>query len=330
MDLKFGTNRLESQLNAAVPETKESTETSQPLESADLQASVAAPKLSSGWDAFNAITGQDFAGLNQKKLFDFLKPSQVTPEDWAGYNRLPLFVQGAGDANSVDMNDIAQGKVGDCWMMAPLAELAKNDPEAIKRMIHDNGNGTYTVTFKEKHFDLVHGTYFKDVPVTVTDDFRGGLGGNRHAGMGDKDAAGRGEVWPLIIEKAYAEAKGGYENIRNGGDPSEFMEALTGRTATSYAPMGIISGVSYDQLKSDFDSGKNIAFCTLPQPQPSLFYSPPLGYNLINSHCYAVQNIYTDANGKRMVQLYNPWGSDHPAPIPFDDLAANFSKVVVN
>jgi hypothetical protein len=36
-------------------------------------------------------------------------------------------------------------------------------------------------------------------------------------------------------------------------------------------------------------------------------------------HCYAVSNVYRDANGKQWVELYNPWGHDH-ARLSFDEV----------
>lgn len=34
------------------------------------------------------------------------------------------------------------------------------------------------------------------------------------------------ETWPLVIEKAYAKLKGGYDKINDGGSSGEALEAL--------------------------------------------------------------------------------------------------------
>ncbi len=55
----------------------------------------------------------------------------------------PLFA-----ANGVpSYHDVNQGAVGDCWFLSTLADVALQDPSAIKSMIIDNGNGTYGVVF---------------------------------------------------------------------------------------------------------------------------------------------------------------------------------------
>jgi hypothetical protein len=254
------------------------------------------------------------SSINTGGLSDRVKGSTAGSIYTGGLNdSVPVFVQGQGDTNSVAMNDIHQGQTGDCWMMAPLATLAQKDPEAIKRMIQQNPDGTYTVTFKERQWPL--DTYV-DRKVTVSGGFPNSL-----SQPGDKNRKGVGEIWPQIIEKAYAKYKGGYDKI-NGGNPAEFLEALTGRPSNQVP--GFMTGMMYpfQQMENDFNSGKSVVLGTYDKGNGN--------YGLVPDHAYALNRIYTDPTGRQMVELYNPWGNTHPQAIPFDEIGQYFETVTVN
>lgn len=44
-------------------------------------------------------------------------------------------------------------------------------------------------------------------------------------------AGGAHELWPQLIENAYAQQQGGVVNIAKGGSPSAAMQSLTGHAA---------------------------------------------------------------------------------------------------
>lgn len=56
------------------------------------------------------------------------------------------------------IEDIAQGSMGDCYLMASLAALAASDPQKIVSMIHDQGGGLYTVHFQQAGWAFVSPT----------------------------------------------------------------------------------------------------------------------------------------------------------------------------
>ena len=63
-------------------------------------------------------------------------------EDLAG----DLFLKGEDD-NAIHPSDIDQQGLGDCYLLASLAEIAQQNPELIRDIIRPNDNGTFTVTF---------------------------------------------------------------------------------------------------------------------------------------------------------------------------------------
>jgi len=226
-----------------------------------------------------------------------------------------LFVKGAGDVDAVSFNDIDQQQVGDCFLLGSLAAVACQDPQRIRNMVVDNGNGTYTVTFKEQRSVGVGlGTHLEwfDVPITVTADFPGGLAGDKHAAPGDT-GWGTVEIWPLVIEKAYGQyltCVDPYGAITKGGSPRTALEMLTGRPVASDGSLSVGLGgpESFDTLLADFQAGKAITVGTDAKEG-----------TLVKDHCYAVSNVYRDANGKQWVELYNPWAHDH-ATLSFDEV----------
>jgi hypothetical protein len=126
-----------------------------------------------------------------------------------------LFVDGAS------ISDVRQGMTGTCFLLSALAGMAKAKPDSIKDLIHDNGDGTYTVRFFDK----------KDPPrqvvITVDNDLPVQRDGStRYAQVGKEH-----ELWVALIEKAYVAWQGGangYGAFKIGGEPTDALFALTG------------------------------------------------------------------------------------------------------
>jgi hypothetical protein len=256
-------------------------------------------------------------------IFDINRPPF---EMVKGRTRPPIFVKGPYDVHEVDMNDVDQNSLGNCYLMASLAAVAKQNPDLIKNMIKDNDDGTYTVTFKYAG---------QEVPITVTADFPGGITGTNHAGPGDTAAYGKKEIWPLIIEKAYGEFTGRGYNM-SGGFAADALTAITGAPTSLLHPFisgfapGTAFDASFDSLKRDLDSGKPIVFGVGPikvngeevkGPQDGMF-------GLVGSHAYTLNKLYRDEQGQEWVELFNPWGNTHPQRIPFDQAKYIFSMYV--
>lgn len=276
-------------------------------------------------------TGRDYVlPYGPEDIMPGIHESPITND----LTRFPLFVKGAGDVDEVSMNDIDQAGLGDCFLLATLGAVALQDPQAIKNMIRENPDGTFTVTFKER----IYGTNppeYSDKPITVSPDFPGFVDGWNHAQPGDANGKGQKEIWPLVIEKAYAQLKGGYDVLHKGDQPINMMETITGRPAKVEPdpndfqlggigkPIGQYNVVNktFDDVVDDLANGKAVVFGT-PAQRKDANGNPVAGetlpFGLVNSHCYVVENTYQDANGRQYLVLYNPWASSHPALVPYD------------
>jgi Flp pilus assembly pilin Flp len=220
-----------------------------------------------------------------------------------------VYVQGEGEKSAADPSDISQGSLNDCYVLSPLAAIAHVDPGFIEDMVRDNGDGTYSVRLREP--DPQPWWQFwepdtRDVWVTVSGDFPTVDGNPVYAKTGDGSGDHR-ELWPLIIEKAYAQHMGGYTAFENGGDPSETLADITGKEVTRLTN----ADSSFDDLYALYEDGNAIVTNTKRGNEVSdnpLFQpDSPAGEPLVAWHIYYVVGM-DEAN--QTVTLRNPYGWD--------------------
>jgi hypothetical protein len=253
----------------------------------------------------------------------------------APVNHPVLFKKEPADADEVDIGDVKQMQVPDCYLMAPLAAISAT-PEGralIKGAIVENKDTdgkteSYTVTLHKPESHWPGATTFSDVKVTVKEPFARG-----HAEPRASDDTS--EIWPLVMEKAYAEYRGGYVTMARGGSPADAMEVLTGRPATQTALLWPDSGAdsfSADRLKSVLAAGKVVVLGTQNTIKGSTSDPKSKGggasHHLIAGHAYAVTGA-AEHDGRLFLQLHNPWNRDDPDPVPFDELTTWFESATI-
>ena len=191
--------------------------------------------------------------------------------------------------------DINQGQIGDCYFVSALGELALQNPTAIKNMITQNANGSYSVEFQVNgHADWV----------TVNNQLAQYSGGGR---SGTVFEHGKGALWAPLVEKAYVElleqlgAKGSnYNNIDGGADNG--LQVVTGQSDTwmGFTPHESTSALQslLGTLQTAFNSKEEILFASQTNNSAA---------NLVGSHMYFVTGVNAAAG---TVSLENPWGSN--------------------
>ncbi|MBE2250341.1 MAG: hypothetical protein IAE78_12425 [Myxococcus sp.] len=210
----------------------------------------------------------------------------------------PLFVDGAKP------EDVQQGQIGDCYFPAAIAAIAKANPEAINKLIKDNGDGTYTVTFKQRDWNSQG---FKDVAVKVDGDlWARSYGGALYGRSANSSDPRKMELWFPLVEKAYAQWQGSYDTIGNGGHSSDVFEAVLGRDGASInISAGNLNRV-FDTIKRNIDANQPVAAGT---------YHDEARYTntgVYGDHAYSVLG-YEQQGNDRFVILRNPWGESEPA-----------------
>jgi hypothetical protein len=230
------------------------------------------------------------------------------------------------DGNAIHPNDVQQRGLGDCYFVASVAALARSNPEAIRNMITENrddqGNVTsYTVRLHQKDGGFLGTGLFSGYEEVRVEVLPSELLPNGSA------PADNGEVWVNVLEAAYAKHIGSVADLGDGGNAADALSTLTGRDTESFAPGG---DYSFSDLQADLNGGKNIVLDTKSDADDPKKKVPGSPYGLVTSHSYMVERVYTDADGRQLVQLRNPWGYDHPKPIPFEELGRYFSDFNVN
>ncbi|MCA2980194.1 MAG: hypothetical protein INH41_28750 [Myxococcaceae bacterium] len=211
----------------------------------------------------------------------------TTDTSWKPVQGGTLYVDG------ISADDVLQGSIGNCYLVAALSSLAHANPDIIKNAIKDNGDNTFTVRFFEGG---------RPVNVTVDgDQATSASGTGRYAKSRDSK-----ELWVGLIEKAYAQWKGGYEAIGNGGLAGSVMTALTGRGTGWSSTTGNLD-VLYTQVQRGAQTNKPMAAPTFGKDS-GVDYT---GTGVYAWHMYSVLGA-SEENGTKYIQLRNPWGrSEH-------------------
>ena len=239
------------------------------------------------------------------------------------------------------VNDLRQGKVSNCWMVAATTGLIDMDPQIIKNAIRDNGDGTVTVRLftsekipgtNEKRAKPNYIKMNKEVPTLFT-------GGAIHSS---------GALWMQLLEKAAAflgyksagvhDPNRGYDALWYG-EPADWAYALTGVygeriinsiTATGAAAMdenvsmGRISGITKVSTLDDYgnDIQRNTQFKN--ELFNEMLHAKEKGYmytyaskkkdadGMNDGHAYTVLSV-GEENGERFVLLRNPYGNMNTA-----------------
>ncbi len=214
----------------------------------------------------------------------------------------PLFKKANGDKHKVAANDVVQGDLDDCFVLGSIATLAKNMPNDLEKLITPQKDGSFEVTLylrTDPDSDKRTATIIKVKnnfavdPKSKKDAF---------AKKGDDN-----ELWVQVLEKAYAQAMGGYDGINKGGTPIEALQVFTGKISIK----GKIQGEDKKQaelLTLFEDVLNNKTPCTLSTIESNISDDTilPDGQKLIYNHVY-----YLDKVKKRKIWLLNPHGKDH-------------------
>ena len=234
-------------------------------------------------------------------------PDEVAAQvrHWATWDG-PLAARGEGDDHAYAANDVLQGHIGNCYLVAALQAIADVDPWRLARLCRSNANGTWTVTVPSGRRTVVS----PDIVVDVHGD----------AVFARHPPRGEAELWPLLLEKAYAQLHGGWREIVTGHahDAVEFFTGVRGH---------VVAGTDLDiaYLAAWRRSRATMVAGTIPVPPgqdartwlataaPAPFRWPGGELDRLHpGHAFLVRDV-DEAAGT--VTLHNPWGIDDGAVV---------------
>ncbi len=206
---------------------------------------------------------------------------------------------------AMNYDDVKQGAIGDCYFPAALAATVFIDADdairtdLIREVKHKNGMTAY---FSVRFYDA-WGEY-QDIPVDA--DLVRKNGRATYARSADSSSSGE-EWWVSLVEKAYAEWHGGYQEIGDGGWVGDVMQALTASNAT-YRRLTYLSDSSVGTaIQNNIAKNRPVAAGTYGEDD-GVDYE---GKGVWAYHAYSVLGA-EERDGTWYVTLRNPWGCCEP------------------
>ena len=208
--------------------------------------------------------------------------------------------------NGVNGDDVTQKYVADCYLIAAMAATARVNPELVEKLFHKRTDGTYDVTIYEPK-----GKGFTKVKVHIDAD----LPHNDWYHLTYASGRDEKELWPALLEKAFAARAGSYAAIE-GGVPGDAMSQLTGKPTSTidFQERGVKADQVFDALSLAMKEHRPATASTYGESANAKYTNS----GLYADHAYSVWGTET-TGGKRYVQLRNPWGDSEPGHDGHDD-----------
>jgi hypothetical protein len=203
--------------------------------------------------------------------------------------------------------DPIQGAVGDCYLIAALSSVAWARTYEISHRSRATGSSQQSfvdmITFHQGN---------QKVQVEVTEKVPVSASGNPLYARSSE----AGEVWPAILEKAYAKWRtnhsGDTPNILSiaGGDPVRAAAQITGLSPSYYWTASSSPDTIYKRVRENSLSYKTFnpmvawTYSSGDKSPDKIKYSDA---NLVANHAYSILG-WSYRNSNRYIILRNPWG----------------------
>ena len=209
----------------------------------------------------------------------------------------------SGGASRFDIN---QGELGDCWLLAAIANLTMHEKLFEKVVPHDqNFEDDYAGIF---HFRFWQYGEWIDV---VIDDYLPTRNGKLLFMRSDDPD----EFWSALLEKAYAKLHGCYESLRGGTTSEALVDFSGGCTEHFDLKSGNYSSEDIFKIMLKAFSKNSLMACSM-EPDPRVTEARTQ-VGLVRGHAYSITKVLEaqiDTGRKQglfpLVRIRNPWGNE--------------------
>jgi len=221
---------------------------------------------------------------------EWLRPGQLTEN--------PRLMEGGADRF-----DINQGELGDCWLLAAIANLTMNK-KVRSRVVH------LDQSFSEMYAGIFHFRFWQYgewVDVVIDDRLP-----TRYGKLVFMHSDSQEEFWSALFEKAYAKLHGSYESLK-GGSTQEAMVDFTGGCSEMFQldkpdkDLFTVTLKAYERC--------SLIGCSI-EPDPNE-YEARTDDGLVRGHAYSITKVVKAkietprVSGEiPLIRVRNPWGNE--------------------
>ncbi|XP_076176529.1 calpain A isoform X2 [Ptiloglossa arizonensis] len=248
---------------------------------------------------FPPVDSSLFFSKRPDRYIEWKRPMEIADD-------AQLFVEG------FSRFDVQQGELGDCWLLAAVANLTMDSNLFFQVVPEDQ-------SFEENYAGIFHfrfWQYGRWVDVVIDDRLP-----TYHGELIYLRSALNNEFWSALLEKAYAKLHGSYEALK-GGTTCEAMEDFTGGVTEMYQ-MDQTPPNLFSILLKAFERN-SLMGCSI-EPDPNVLEAEtPQG--LIRGHAYSITRVkYVEIQTPNqfgripLLRLRNPWGNEAEWNGPWSD-----------
>jgi hypothetical protein len=268
-------------------------------------------------DAFQADTLENIKAM-KKKFEDPQFPANLTSifrdpaKPWTGHpiqpNEIvwrrpsqictkPVLFDKEGEAadHAISADDMVQGALGNAWFVGAVACISLLSELVMDIFVDDDEFSQSVGAYKVKFFKKTQW-----IEVLIDDRIPCYPNGKPLYGRGKNE----NEIWPMLLEKAYAKLHGCYENLI-AGRMTYALQDLTGGAPQTIA-VDPDDAMVFLQMQSWAANDSSLMGCA--STYSAGVKKPDMLQGIIQGHSYGVIDVKTVGNFK-LVKVRNPWGS---------------------